>query len=663
MTLQRTINRTRPAHRQRGAAMLLVLFAVAMAMVLGLSFINAQATSTVVAENSVKRMRARAAAESGIRLAVKYIQTNSTWRTDMPNGLWLESHQFAGGTIGIAGEDETDGDMADDVTEPVTITAIATFDGVSHKIRAVLTPESATGTGGWIAVSDKIELKGNGRIDGVGSKAVISTNKTSRDKIKIDIGAVLDGDVFVGPGGNPSTVIDNNGLITGSMSVLEAPVDIQTLPEPSLGKSVGDVKYNSGTSILSNNVHCNKFHVEQYAILQISGNVTILTDDEFRIKNDAQLELLPGASLTVYTKGKFKVDQNTRSNANTADPSRFMVYHLTNADVLVQGLSTVCYATIVAPKAEFSVKNYAEFCGSYKGKQLTVENDAVFHQDGGSGSEPGIAVSNNIVIGPGSQIMAMGTNVVLTTNSTDLKTVQINNVIDGDVYVGPGGDPASVISYGGPGEVTGTVGALSAAASMVPVAAPGGMPPSKGDVGIEVDTTFKAGQYHYSNLKIGGCTIQIQGAVTILVDSYFAMAQADLELADGASLKFYVGADMILYSNARLNANTADPYRFSIFHLNPGHTIFVNSAAELRAIVYSPGCTLHVNNGTGSKAPNSSTAADGGNSNAAHFYGRFTGANFLLEGGGRASLLDGHPAGEPSGGSDTRLQVLWDEQP
>lgn len=146
------VSRAHP--RQRGIAMLLVLIAVAIATVLSMSFLASQATTHGVAQNVQKHAQARSVAESALVAAIQYVQTDSNFRTDKTNGQWVTNVSFNGGTFDLFGYDgldtdgdgvvdETDGDLADDPSDPVTITAIGYFDGVSHTVHAVVTVGSS----------------------------------------------------------------------------------------------------------------------------------------------------------------------------------------------------------------------------------------------------------------------------------------------------------------------------------------------------------------------------------------------------------------------------------------------------------------------------------------------------------------------------------------
>lgn len=151
--------------RHRGIAMLLVLIAVAIATVLSMSFLASQATTHGVAQNVQKHAQARSVAESALVAAIHYAQTDADFRTDKTHGQWVSGAAFNGGTFDLFGYDgldtdgdnvvdDTDGDLADDTADPVTLTVIGYYDGVSHTVHAVVTPGSDISSGTVLYVVD-----------------------------------------------------------------------------------------------------------------------------------------------------------------------------------------------------------------------------------------------------------------------------------------------------------------------------------------------------------------------------------------------------------------------------------------------------------------------------------------------------------------------------
>ncbi len=233
-----------------------------------------------------------------------------------------------------------------------------------------------------VAVSDEIVVEGwdwggGGRIDALSGGAVVSTNSTGGYKVIVKDMGVIDGDVLVGPGGNPFWVIwlGGWGQITGSRGVLSQAINIPLPIAPSMGSSVGDKTYSSGTTYISSNLHCDKFKIRSSAIVQISGNVIILAEDDFIIEDWGKLKLDPAATLTLYTKDNFEAFDSAEVNVNTADPSRLMINHLCGDQIELADSSRL-YATIIAPYAQLYIRNSARFYGSFKGGDVRVTDTA-----------------------------------------------------------------------------------------------------------------------------------------------------------------------------------------------------------------------------------------------------------------------------------------------
>lgn len=141
----------------RGVALMLVLVSVAIATTIAYTFVASQSTTMSITRNVANQSKARFIAETGLDLAVAYIRSVSTWRSDQSDGTWATGIAFAGGTYSITGQDgidangdnlisqpaEGDGDLADDPNDPLTLTVTGTVSGATHTVRAVVTPVPA----------------------------------------------------------------------------------------------------------------------------------------------------------------------------------------------------------------------------------------------------------------------------------------------------------------------------------------------------------------------------------------------------------------------------------------------------------------------------------------------------------------------------------------
>ncbi|MAE66408.1 MAG: hypothetical protein CMJ18_19230 [Phycisphaeraceae bacterium] len=134
--------------------LVLVLLAVAAATLLATVFLTTHGTTIGIMDNVRRSTQARAIAESAMQLVINEIQNNESWRTDHVDGLWVCDEPLFGGAYTILGEDGTDpdrdgivngdGNLADDVTDPMTLTVTGRFDGAAHRFRAALRPTDAS---------------------------------------------------------------------------------------------------------------------------------------------------------------------------------------------------------------------------------------------------------------------------------------------------------------------------------------------------------------------------------------------------------------------------------------------------------------------------------------------------------------------------------------
>ena len=169
-------------------------------------------------------------------------------------------------------------------------------------------------------------------------------------------------------------------VVGAAMPVLTEPVG--------LGPNVGVYSYyGAGTTVLYTDLHCDKFLVGNHHEIHVSGDVTVLVEEEFKVANYSRIVLLPGASMALYVKEDATVQDQAELNYNTADPSRLKIYNLGNLPFIIQNESHV-YAQFVSPEAGLFVQNSAHFYGTFIGKSLHVQNEGGFHLDtsGASGA-------------------------------------------------------------------------------------------------------------------------------------------------------------------------------------------------------------------------------------------------------------------------------------
>lgn len=181
-------------------------------------------------------------------------------------------------------------------------------------------------------------------------------------------------DSDIGPYGGGNVGPAPDFYVGAEMPVITVPPDLEALANP------GNVLYaGPGTTNLNVDIHCNQLRIRDSHTLRIIGNVRILCETLFQMKDGASIEFQPNSSLTLYTLGTVSFADSS-VNADSWDPSVFTIYHLGTSDIRI-GDGAQVWATIVAPNAGLDIPDAADFYGNYTGQTLNVSNDGGFHLD------------------------------------------------------------------------------------------------------------------------------------------------------------------------------------------------------------------------------------------------------------------------------------------
>lgn len=263
-----------------------------------------------------------------------------------------------------------------------------------------------TSTGGTIglpygiATNGSVSLSGSARIDALDStigvyhagstysgKALLGSNTTTKSSVKTTGSSQIVGDVYVGVGANPASVIDTPDwfadAITGVEDVLTEPIEIGsiTLPANLPPKSGNFNKTNSGNeAVPQGTYHYNNFSVSGSYWLAINGKVTIVCDGNFTLTNSAYIELENGATLTVYAS-RFSITGSARLNATSpADPSRVQLYQTGSSNFEVRN-SGIVIGQVYAPSARVLIDGSGCVFGTVWADRLQIDNSGKFTQD------------------------------------------------------------------------------------------------------------------------------------------------------------------------------------------------------------------------------------------------------------------------------------------
>ena len=324
MTIRRRTSR-------RGAAMLMVLIAMATAMTLMLGWLASMDNSALVAVNASRAATARSTAQAALELASAILESEAPRQTSHSDGWILQDHPLGYGAVDVRLLDDITGLPPTDGTTLVRIDATAWADGMMQEASALATVHPFDGgsrgdlSGYTVFASGQLSISGNTRIrswegSGRGTRAMGSmgnvsiSGRAARDLRSGDL--CLHTPVASGFGGwdagNQAALPTVLGLIgpdainLPSMDLGTGEIDSENADNDRLGLAIwpwesltvtGDLEVDGDLDIYRGGA----LHVTADCTLSIPGNL--------RMNRDSRIEVAPGVSLTIVLAGDAHIDK------------------------------------------------------------------------------------------------------------------------------------------------------------------------------------------------------------------------------------------------------------------------------------------------------------------------------------------------------------------
>ena len=373
-------------HRH-GIAMVLVMVCVAGAVILGLAFITSSSTTSSSTETAESYFRARHVSESGLDMVLTYTDANPMWRGLKATGNWVSNYPVDGGTY------SADAQFTTNPRDPLYLTVTGSYGSAQHRVEATL---DTVGHVWGAAVKETIVVKNQSDINSFNSAigpysltnsssdAAVTTNATFAGAVKLESFGYIKGDVWIGAGGNPDTVVSQALTATVSGTVDDLPANM-IFPEPppmptNTGSNRGVVTLTSGTTKINSNRQYDSLTLDSSAIIEVTGDVIVRVNNGFTAQGFSRIDILPGAKLTLYVGKLISFGDFTQVN-HTGDTKRMVIHGLgTGYNHMIQNQVHVC-AAIIAPHSTLTVRDRANFYGVFVGKSLNVTDYGYMHVD------------------------------------------------------------------------------------------------------------------------------------------------------------------------------------------------------------------------------------------------------------------------------------------
>jgi len=372
--------------QETGSALTLMLFAAVLLTLTGMALLNLGFQSRINTIRTAQGVQARWAADAGLIKAVVEMNnklTAKTWSdTSMPsvtNEILFQSDQSFSYQVDKDGSGN------------YTVTSTGITGPATKRVYATMGFKGLFDSA--ILVKDRISLMPNTLVAGYNSEDAtdtdfdlkIGTTSTTDGSIPIGPGTIIEGDVFVGVGGDPGTVIGSGGTITGNKYTLHEELDFPVITPPPL-PDTGTALTAQGATITLDPTGSGTYteiNLSQSGLLEIQGgDVELYITGNIDMGNGCENIVRPGSTLTLYIDGDINVDNSGGINNQAGNVKDFQLFATgTEEQVFNMKAKSSIFGTIYAPDVDITLYPSMEMRGAIVGKNVTFKSGGTFYYD------------------------------------------------------------------------------------------------------------------------------------------------------------------------------------------------------------------------------------------------------------------------------------------
>ena len=241
--------------------------------------------------------------------------------------------------------------------------------------------------------NNRVALTGQGYFDSFDSRVApwseatrvpdgnIGTNSTSSGAVSVGTSSVIYGNVVIGPGGDPATVVSANpSSITGTITAASNLKDLTPIVDPGVGTNITITGSSSGQNISTGIYRAPEIKLGGSNRLNIIGDVTLYVTGDVSLTSQAYISIPQGSSLKLIISGSMTINSSGTTN-ESLKAQNLLIYGTQSSTSISLGGSASLYAAIYAPNADLSYSGSAGMFGSLVGKSVTVSGRGALHYD------------------------------------------------------------------------------------------------------------------------------------------------------------------------------------------------------------------------------------------------------------------------------------------
>lgn len=374
--------------KRKGSVIALMLLVIVILLATGVGLLGLGLRSRVFAIRTTSDIAARCTADAGLTMAV--FEMNEKLKVKP----WDDSNLPQVTDKALPNCDATFSyTVTGDSNSGYTIESIGKSNQARRKVSSSLQLQGPFESS--LFVQGTLVLKAGTLVDGYNSldpsdtdiKVQVGTNSILPDSVVLNSGVTVNGDIFVGVGGDVESVIQDQGAITGERYAINEEAVFPDITVPTLSDKDMEINIH-GTTLTVGPADSGEYdgielkRAVNQGILEIDGGDVVLhVTGDIKLGQDCEIVINEGASLTLYLDSDLVAGNNAGIN-NKNPPEKFKLYGTggeeQQLDLKAKG---DFFGAVYAPNADVIINAGGDIYGSFISSSFEMKSGGNFYYD------------------------------------------------------------------------------------------------------------------------------------------------------------------------------------------------------------------------------------------------------------------------------------------
>jgi hypothetical protein len=391
--------------KKSGSALPLATVAIIILLAMGVGLLSLGVNSRIYSMRTTSDIAARCAADAGLTMAL--FEMNEKLKVKP----WKDSSLPLATDVDLPNCDEVCSyKVTGDLGSGYVVTSVGQSGQANRLVSATLGLKGIFDHA--ILTDGTLILKSGTLVDGYNSEdpldndtsTSIRTQSTLDSSVVLNMGVTVDGDVLVGAGGNPDTVIRDLGATTGN-KYSTAQELLPRITAPATLLDTGTAINAQGTTVTitpDNSGTYTGIDLRLLEVTEVQGEATVVVDTipsvlevsggdvvlhvtgDIQLQNSCEIVVKDGSSLTLYVDKNIHCHNGSAINSENPPekPTKFQLYATGEGEQFFDIKAKSNWSgTIYAPDADVDLYAKGDFYGSVVADNFELKAGGNFHYD------------------------------------------------------------------------------------------------------------------------------------------------------------------------------------------------------------------------------------------------------------------------------------------